>query len=66
MSVFISNTECAADHLIIGRFYATGSPKKHENWKTTWGLLIDILIRMKSPSIKTNIQKNGVMITVFY
>ena len=34
-----------------------GVPKKHETWKTTWELWIDILIRLKGPSIKTNIWK---------
>ena len=32
----------------------TGSLKKHGNWKTTWGLLEDIIKRMKGPSTKTN------------
>ena len=34
----------------------TGSLKKHENWKTTWGLLTDILQRMKGQSIKLNMR----------
>ena len=34
----------------------TVSPKKHETWKTTWGPLIDLLIRM----IKTNMRKISV------
>ena len=29
--------------------YDTGSPKKHETWKTTWGFLIDLLIRIIGP-----------------
>ena len=33
----------------------TGSPKKHENWKTTWELLIDILERIKDYFITPNI-----------
>ena len=32
----------------------TGSPKKHENWKTTLGLLADILEKLKGYSIKPN------------
>ena len=44
----------------------TGSPKKHETWKTTWGLIIDLLIRMKGPSFKTNLRKISVMLTEFY
>ena len=31
-----------------------------------WGLLIDILKRMKGPSIKTNMRKFSVILTVFY
>ena len=45
---------------------ATGSPKKHETWKTTWGLLIDILIRMKGPSIETDMRNFSLMLTEFY
>ena len=44
----------------------TGSPKKHETWKTTWGLFIDILIRINGPSIKTNIRKICMILTEFY
>ena len=36
----------------------TGSPKKHETWKTPWELFTDILIRMKGPTIKP-IMKQG-------
>ena len=36
----------------IGRH--TGSPRKHEDWKTTNGLVTDISERIKGPSIKTN------------
>ena len=31
---------------------STGSPKKYENWKTTWWILTDILERMKGDSIQ--------------
>ena len=31
--------------------------QNHKNWKTTWGLLNDILERMKGHSIKPNMQK---------
>ena len=44
----------------------TRSPKKHETWKMTWGCLIDILIRMKGPSIKINMRKMNVRFTVFF
>ena len=46
-------------------FVPTWSPKKHETWKTTCGLLIGILIKMKSPSIKPNMRKISVMFTDF-
>ena len=32
----------------------TGSPKKHETWKKTWGLLINIVQKIKGLSVKTN------------
>ena len=38
--------------------------QKYETWKTTWGLFIGILI--KGPSIKENMRKICVMLTVFY
>ena len=31
--------------------YSTGSPKKHERQKTTWGLLTDISEKIKGHSI---------------
>ena len=37
--------------------YPTGSPKKHENWKTTRGLFIDVLEKRKGHSIKLNKRK---------
>ena len=37
--------------------YNTGNSKIHENWKTTWGLLTDILERVKGPSIITICEK---------
>ena len=40
----------------------SGSPKKHE----TLGRLTDILIRMKDPSFKTNMQKICVLLSEFY
>ena len=43
--------------------FSTESPKKHETWKTTRGLLINILIRMKGPSIETNTDKITVTLT---
>ena len=42
------------------------SPKKHETQKTNWGILIDIQIRKKGPSIKTNFWKMSVMLTEFH
>ena len=50
--------------LIIG-WLTTGRHKKHETWKTTWWLLIDLLLSVKSPSVKTNMRKISVMFTVF-
>ena len=44
----------------------TGSPKKHETLKATWGLLMYILISMIEPSIKTNMRMVSVMLTEFY
>ena len=35
----------------------TGSFKKHENWKTTWGLLTCILESMKGHLTKHNARK---------
>ena len=35
--------------LIFLTIFITGSPKKQETWKTTWGLLIDILFKNKRP-----------------
>ena len=35
------------------KVYPTGSCKKHETWKTNWGLLKDSFERIKCPSIKT-------------
>ena len=38
----------------VTEFSSTGSPKKHETWKTTWELLTDILEIIKDLSIKLN------------
>ena len=48
-----------------GIFSDTGSPKQHATWKTTWRLLIDILIRLKGPSITTNMRKVSLMLTFY-
>ena len=40
--------------------------QKHETWKTTWRFLMDILTRMKGPSIKTNMRTIRVILTVIY
>ena len=50
----------------IGNGQSTGSPKKHENWKTTWGTLTEILERMKGHSIKSNMRKMCVLLLEFY
>ena len=42
-------------------YLPTGTPKKYETWKTTWVLLI----RLMGPSIKTNMRKISVILTVF-
>ena len=39
------------------KWYPTGSPKKHDNWKTTWRLLTEILERMTGSSIKPTMWK---------
>ena len=46
--------------------YFTGSPKKHETWRKSLGLLTDILERMKGHSIKTNMPTISVMLLEFY
>ena len=50
----------------IDIYIYAGSPKKHETWKTTCGILIYILIRMKGPSIETNMRKMCVILTVIF
>ena len=64
LSHLYSGTPCPTytlEHPVL----PTESPKKNLTWKTTWGLLICILIRMKGPSIKTNTRKISVGFTVF-
>ena len=46
--------------------YYTGSPKKHETYKTTWRLLTDISERMKGLSINPKMEKSTVMLLEFY
>ena len=52
---------------IVG-FYRlhTGSPKKHETQKMTWGLWTDISERMKGHSINPNTEKITVMLLEYY
>ena len=40
------------DRQVVPKQDVQGVPKKGETWKTTWGLLTDILERIKGPSIK--------------
>ena len=42
---------------IVHKGLHTGSPKKHETWKTTWELLMGILIRMKALKLKQICEK---------
>ena len=48
---------------LISYLRYAGSPKKRKNWKTTRGLLTDILEEIKGPSAKT---KMIVMLIEFF
>ena len=52
--------------LIYIQYVYTGSPKKHETLRTTWGLLTEISERMKSHSINPNMEKITMMLLEFY
>ena len=51
---------------VFGIAWIYRESQKHETWKTTWGLLICILIRMIGLSIETNMRKVSVMLNEFY
>ena len=48
-----TNTYTHSSHIFTHSLH-TGSPYNHENWKTTWGLLTDILERTKGHTIEPN------------